>query len=64
MIQQPLLFELMGKSFLLCFQKRGSYVFVNTESVGSRRNHLNILVWRAVDHATVSQADAGPCMFN
>ena len=35
--------------------------FVDTESAGSRMNHLNIilLVWRVVGHA-----DAGPCIFN
>ena len=42
----------------------GSYVFVDTESVGSRRNHFNILVWRVVGHAAASGADAGPCIFN
>ena len=38
---RPLLSELMGESFSLCFQKQrgcqgGFYVLVNTESVGSR----------------------------
>ena len=42
----------------------GSYVFVDTESVGIRRTHPNILVWRVVGHATASRADAGPCIFN
>ena len=41
-----------------------SYVLVDTESVGSRRNHLNILVWRVFGHATASRADAGPCTLN
>ena len=37
----------------------GSYVLVDTESVGSRRNHLNILEWRVFGHATFPRADAG-----
>ena len=44
----------------------GSCVFVDTESAGSRMNHVTIilLVWRVVGHATASGADAGPCIFN
>ena len=48
-------------------QQRGCQVyFVDTESAGSRMNHLNIilLVWRVVGHATASGADAGSCIFN
>ena len=55
--------ELMGENSTVRLPGR-SYVFMDTESVGSCRNHLNILVWRVFGHATASRADAGPCTLN
>ena len=34
--------------FCRCTYHTNSYVFVDTESVGSRRNRLNISVWRVL----------------
>ena len=70
-LPRPLLFELTGESFSLCFQKteqQGCQVVPMFSSilkvlvvVGTT---LIVLVWRAVGHATASRADAGPCIFN
>ena len=59
--------ELMGESFFLSMlpktQQRSWQVapkmFVDNESVVSRMNYLNILVWSVFGHATVLRADAG-----
>ena len=71
-LPRPLLLELAGGGGAFRYASKtarlpgGSYVFVDTESAGSRMNHLNmiLLVWRVVGHVTASGADAGQCIFN